>query len=161
MNSIRLKIDSEKAMQRFAALLSGVLKAGDTVLLEGDLGAGKSALARATIQSLPNQNNELVNEEVPSPTFTIVQTYERKIAEIWHFDLYRLANAEELYEIGIEEAIANQVCLIEWPDRLGHLTPPNHLMITIEFGAGEEERELQLVGEGSWLSRLPALALNS
>ncbi len=148
-------------MQRFARLLSGHLKAGDTVLLEGDLGAGKSALARTVIQSLPDQNNELVNEEVPSPTFTIVQTYERKIADVWHFDLYRLTDAEELYEIGIEEAFANQVCLIEWPDRLGHLTPSDNLTIKIEFGDGEEERVLELVGKGAWQSRLPALALSS
>ena len=105
------------------------LQAGDVVLLQGDLGAGKSALSRACIQALPNSDGTASDEEVPSPTFTLVQTYERLVGTVWHFDLYRLGDAEELYELGWEEARQNGICLIEWPDRLGYLCPTAYLEI--------------------------------
>ncbi len=159
MNSAHISIKNQDATRRFAGLLGGLLEAGDVLLLEGDLGAGKSALARAIIQTMPDTSGRIVlNEEVPSPTFTIVQTYEREVAEVWHFDLYRLSDAEELYEIGIEEALANHISLIEWPDRLAHLKPLEFLEIVIGFGTEEEARALELSGTKNWRSRLETLA---
>ena len=157
MTSLQINIIDMAATRDFAGQLAKLLKPGDVVLLEGDLGAGKSALARAIIQSLPDKNGQISQEEVPSPTFTIVQIYERLVSDIWHFDLYRVSDPEELYEIGIEEAFSDQISLIEWPDRLGHLTPVNFLKITIEFGAEEEARNLVLTGSRDWIGRLSSL----
>src|SRR3990167_6476950 len=93
----------------------------DVILLKGELGAGKSTFARALIQALCG-----AHKEVPSPTFTLVQTYEIPKFVLWHFDLYRLEHPEEIYELGLEEAYATGVCLIEWPERLGSFLPRNY-----------------------------------
>lgn len=114
-----------------------LLKPGDVVLLKGDLGAGKSTFARALIQSLCGENTE-----VPSPTFTLVQTYETKAFSIWHFDLYRLKFPEEIYELGIEEAKHSGVCLIEWPERLGPDFFKEYFEVEFQYGKSENERIL-------------------
>ena len=108
------------------------LRAGDTVLLSGDVGAGKTHLARAIIQSRLRQP-----EDVPSPTFTLIQTYETPEVEIWHADLYRLRHPDELFELGLEDAIGTAICLIEWPDRMGSIALPNAIKIEMrpEVGA--------------------------
>ncbi len=93
--------------------------------LHGDLGAGKTAFCRAFIRHI--LQNPI--ETVPSPTYTLVQTYDDD--QIWHFDLYRLEHAHELYDIGWEEALTSRLCLIEWPERLGHLKPQNSVDITL------------------------------
>jgi tRNA threonylcarbamoyladenosine biosynthesis protein TsaE len=123
------------------------LKLGDVVLLKGDLGAGKSTFARALIQHLCGENTE-----VPSPTFTLVQTYETKAFPIWHFDFYRLKAPEEVYELGIEEAMHHGVCLIEWPERLGPDFFKGCFEIEFEYGKSENERILTFRG---WDERLP------
>lgn len=101
---------------RFGAELGAQLKAGDVVYLAGDLGAGKSTLARGLIRSLTSPD-----QEVPSPTFTLVQTYEGRDFDIAHFDLYRLETPEDIYETGLFDMTEDHLCLIEWPERLGHL----------------------------------------
>lgn len=120
------------ATQKLGQTLATWLRVGDVVLLKGDLGAGKSALSRACIQAMPNATGDAQFEDVPSPTFTLVQTYDRVSGLVWHFDLYRLGEAEELYELGWEEASTDGICLIEWPDRLGYLTPETYLEIQLE-----------------------------
>ena len=112
-----------------AARLSDALQPGDTVLLDGPVGAGKSALARGVIQHRMAAFG--VIEDVPSPTFTLVQTYALRDVEIWHADLYRLTSVAEVFELGLEDAFADAICLVEWPDRLGALTPEDALTVTL------------------------------
>lgn len=103
------------------------LQIGDVVALYGTLGAGKTAFCRGVIRALCP-----AVQEVPSPTFTLLQTYEAAAFPIYHFDMYRLKTPEEAYEIGIEDAFAEGVCLIEWPEKIGRLLPARHWKITIE-----------------------------
>ena len=109
-----------------AVSIGAHLRAGDVVLLSGPVGAGKTHFARALIQSLLT-----LPEDVPSPTFTLVQTYDTQSGALWHADLYRVAMDTEIDELGLAEAFEDAICLIEWPDRLGPLTPPDALMIDI------------------------------
>lgn len=115
--------------------LSLCLEPRDVILLKGDLGAGKSTFARALIQALCGAHTE-----VPSPTFTLVQTYETPKFILWHFDLYRLEHPDEIYELGIEEAFQTGVCLIEWPERLGPYLPKTYVEIQLSYGNEENER---------------------
>lgn len=108
----------------YAARLARHLGSGDVILLSGDVGAGKTHFARSLIQSLLAEP-----EDIPSPTFTLVQTYETAAAEIWHADLYRLTSIQEVEELGLIDAFATAICLVEWPDRLGALTPPSALSL--------------------------------
>lgn len=121
--------------RQFALALGSLLRPGDVLLLEGDIGAGKTYLARSLIQSL-----QTVPEDVPSPTFTLVQTYETGIGEIWHSDLYRIGTTDEIEELGLTDALLTGVCLIEWPDRLGTLAPPNALTIALRADETEQDR---------------------
>ena len=100
--------------------IAAALRPGDVVALRGDLGAGKTVLARAIIRSLA-ADPEL---EVPSPTFTVVQAYEARFP-VAHFDLYRISSSQEIEELGFDEASASGIVLIEWPDRAAELLPPN------------------------------------
>jgi len=139
-------LGSESATSHFAAALGARLSAGDTVLLEGGIGAGKTHLARALILSRLS-----VHEDVPSPTFTLVQTYEADNGlEIWHADLYRLTDPSELEELGLTEAFEEAVCLIEWPDRLGSLRPATSLTLRLDLTAQEGERVLHMSGPERW-----------
>jgi len=141
---------------RFAGLLAQIVKSGDILALWGDLGAGKTTFARGFIGALMGQA-----ESVPSPTFTLVQTYPAVAGaslEIWHFDLYRLKRAEEAYEIGIEEAFDTGVSLIEWPDRLGSLLPVRRLDVTLAPGGNADSRRLSLAGGQEWATRLASLS---
>jgi len=120
-------------MTRFGAALARVLQPGDTVLLSGPIGAGKSHLARAVIRAFIGPD-----EEVPSPTFTLVQTYTAEGTEIWHTDLYRLADSSELVELGLDDAFSSAIVLVEWPDRLpAELVPANALSVNIQPGDTE------------------------
>jgi tRNA threonylcarbamoyladenosine biosynthesis protein TsaE len=145
------------ATERLGQALAGVLKAGDVVALRGDLGAGKTALARALIRALPGPEGA-AEEEVPSPTFTLVQTYQRDPATVWHFDLYRIEHPEEVEELGFYEALGEGVLLIEWPERLGGQLPAGALAVTLGFAAdGGEGRVARLEGGGEWPARLAEL----
>lgn len=119
------------------------------IALWGDLGVGKSVFARAFINALPGET-----EEVPSPTFTLLQTYDRDDTPVHHFDLYRIEDAEECIELGIEDAFADGISLIEWPDRLGTLLPRERLDVTISLGKGETDRRATLSGAGGMALRL-------
>ncbi|MGH1576129.1 tRNA (adenosine(37)-N6)-threonylcarbamoyltransferase complex ATPase subunit type 1 TsaE [Planktotalea sp.] len=126
----------------FAQTIAKTLCAGDTLLLQGDIGGGKSFFARALIQSLQD-----VPEDVPSPTFTLVQTYDTRAGEIWHADLYRLSAPSEADELGLTEAFAAAICLIEWPDRLGALAPEGAQTLTFETTELDDQRRVSLSGE--------------
>lgn len=119
--------------------ISGLLRPRDVILLKGELGAGKSTFARGLIQALCGDHTE-----VPSPTFTLVQTYETPKFVLWHFDLYRLEHMSEIHELGLEEAYSSGVCLIEWPERLGTFLPQEYLEIELNYGTHENERILCL-----------------
>ncbi len=122
-----LSLNSEDAMTRLGCRVAGHLKPGDTILLNGPIGAGKTHLARAIICALVGHD-----EEIPSPTYTLVQTYEAAETAIWHADLYRLADSSELIELGLDEAIGDEIVLVEWSDRMPEeLRPADALEITI------------------------------
>lgn len=109
----------------FGRKLAQMAKQGDVFALFGTLGMGKSVLARAFIQSLTGA------EEVPSPTFTLVQSYDAPDFEIFHYDLYRIKSPEEIFEIGMEEAVYQGVSLIEWPEMMGGYLPRNCFRVEI------------------------------
>lgn len=130
-----------------ARRIGAILTAGDTLLLNGPIGAGKTHFARSLIQSLLT-----VPEDVPSPTFTLIQTYETPVCEIWHADLYRLGSVDEIEELGLSEAFDTAICLIEWPDRLGDLMPQNALHIDLSTDADDPDLR-QLIfraASGGW-----------
>lgn len=130
-----LTLNSQDATDRMAVGLAGDLRAGDTLLLSGDVGAGKTHFARRVIQALID-----VPEDIPSPTFTLVQTYASPRSEIWHTDLYRLTDVSEIEELGLIDAFAHAICLVEWPDRLGDLEPTDALSLSFEAGMNEDAR---------------------
>ena len=133
--------------------LASHLQAGDTLLLSGDVGAGKTFFARCLINALLNQP-----EDIPSPTFTLIQTYTTQTVEIWHSDLYRLSDIYEIEELGLTEAFHTAICLVEWPDRLGSLAPNDALHINISVGSSEETRDWQFGwGIPSWSQKLKGL----
>ena len=136
---------------RFAVSLGQMLRPGDVILLEGGIGAGKTHFARALIQSLMPEP-----EDVPSPTFTLVQVYEGPGCEIWHADLYRLTDPNEAIELGLDEAFETAICMIEWPDRLADLTPQGALTLTFE-AQEDDSRLLTATGLG-WATRLEGLS---
>ncbi len=129
---------TEGETRAFAARLAALCKPGDCLLLQGDLGAGKTALARGFIQSL------VPNTEVTSPTFNLVQTYDAAPATIWHFDLYRLKSPSELAEIGLDDALESGITLIEWPE-IAQSHWPKHAL-TIQLQASGDSRTLTLSG---------------
>ena len=154
MNNIfaQLSFDTPEKTGEFAQQLGSILTAGDVVLLVGDIGAGKSYLARALIQSVQN-----IPEDVPSPTFTLVQTYDTRIGEIWHADLYRLTGPDEVIELGLVDAFETAVCLIEWPDRLGDLTPANTLKLAFAV-IGDDARQITVTSDDpTWRARMSAI----
>lgn len=152
MDGIRITLKSEAETRAFAQALAPNLKAGDTLLLEGPIGAGKTFFARALIQSRLQESG--VHEDVPSPTFTLVQTYADDACDIWHADLYRLTGPDEIFELGLEDAFDTAICLIEWPDKLGALAPTNALSLSFATGPGETEREVLASGPAEWLRRV-------
>lgn len=122
------------------------MRPGDVLLLQGDIGAGKTHFARALIQSLLSEP-----EDVPSPTFTLVQTYETPRSEIWHADLYRLTSPDEVVELGLTDAFEDAICLVEWPDRLAELAPQSALRLDFSLGGTEGQRKLTLSWQtGRW-----------
>ncbi|MDP2619215.1 MAG: tRNA (adenosine(37)-N6)-threonylcarbamoyltransferase complex ATPase subunit type 1 TsaE [Hyphomicrobiales bacterium] len=147
-------IASEKELAGLAEALAPALDRGDVIALLGPLGAGKTAFARALIRTLAAPEPI---EEVPSPTFTLVQTYALARFRLAHFDLYRLDDASALIELGFEEALADGVTLIEWPERAGKMLPGERLEVQIAFGAKDGERRVRLVGYGGWAARLDRL----
>jgi tRNA threonylcarbamoyladenosine biosynthesis protein TsaE len=128
-----------EATEALGRKLAALARPGDVVLLEGPIGAGKSCLARAFIRARLGDQ-----EEVPSPTFTLVQVYDDRGTEIWHADLYRLTHPDEVRELGLDQAFETSICLVEWPDRLGRHLPPGAL--TIRLNAMGEGRQAVIAG---------------
>lgn len=135
--SLRLALPSPEATADLARRIGTQLCPGDCLLLEGPIGAGKTHFARSLIQSLMD-----FPEDVPSPTFTLVQCYDVAAGELWHADLYRLSALEEIEELGLTEAFDNAICLVEWPDRLAELTPSHALHLALSLDPEEEEARL-------------------
>ena len=130
--------------------LGAQLEAGDVVCLSGGLGAGKTTLARGAIEAWTG-----APEDAPSPTYTLVQTYDGPKGPLWHVDLYRLKRAEEAWELGLEDAFAEAACLIEWPERLGGALPGDRLDVSLSSEG--EGRRATLTGVGAWRARLDAI----
>jgi tRNA threonylcarbamoyladenosine biosynthesis protein TsaE len=150
--SFALPLADEGATARLAASLARLARPGDVIALAGELGSGKTSFARAFIRALGD-----AAEEVPSPTFSLVQTYETQAGSIWHFDLYRLARCEEALELGFEDALAEAIVLIEWPERLGALLPEQRLELRLDAGATPDSRMARIAARGSWADRVMGL----
>lgn len=150
-------LPDDAATERLGAALGVALQPGDTVLLSGDLGAGKTALARAAIAARLAMIG--LAEDIPSPTFTLVQVYEADIP-IWHADLYRLTGPAEVEELGLADAMGDAVVFIEWPDRLVDLTPERHLKVDLSIETHGEGRDVRITAVGSHWSASLKTALN-
>lgn len=149
---------SPEETANLAVAIGRSLRMGDTILLNGEIGAGKSLFARHLIQSRQDKP-----EDVPSPTFTLVQIYDIPGGTIWHADLYRITSSFELEELGLEEAFETEICLVEWPDRMGEFAPPNALTIDIErVDAKECARRFNLSwSDPRWASRLKEVLIDT
>jgi tRNA threonylcarbamoyladenosine biosynthesis protein TsaE len=142
-------LKDEAATARLGAAIAAALRPGEAVCLSGPLGAGKSTLARALVLALTTPD-----EEVPSPTFTLVQFYEGPRLAVAHFDLYRLSSPDEAYEIGLDEALDTGAAVIEWPERLEGQLPPDRLDIEIELAEDDAGgRRARLTPHGAWEGR--------
>ena len=137
----------EAETDQLATQISQLLRTGDTILLEGDIGAGKTAFCRALIKAQCGPATD-----VPSPTFTIVQTYDANDFEIWHCDLYRLGGPDDILELGLDAAFEDAVVLVEWPDRLGDLKPSDALELSISLVG--DYRRFSFSGSAKWAKRL-------
>ena len=144
-------LPDEQATRDIGAQLARVARSGDVITLSGPLGVGKTAVARGFIEALGH------SKEVPSPSFALVQPYERLDPPVWHFDLYRLDSPEDAYELGIEDAFAEGIALIEWPERLGRLMTREHLGVALAPGADETSRVATLTPSPSWAGRIAGL----
>jgi tRNA threonylcarbamoyladenosine biosynthesis protein TsaE len=135
------------ATEAFARRLAPLLGTKDLVTLRGDLGAGKTTFARSLLKALG------VGEEILSPTFTLVQNYEGKDFPVYHFDLYRLKRPEELEEIGFDDATADGLVVVEWPERVESLIPRNRLELRFDMDA-QGSRRVTIEPHGFWQKRL-------
>lgn len=142
---LELDLADADATARLGAAVANALGIGDTVLLFGDLGAGKSTLARGLVRALTTPD-----EDVPSPTFTLVQFYESE-PPVAHFDLYRLNDPDEAWELGIDDALDRGAIVVEWPQRLGARLPPDRL--DIDLAEHRDGRRARLTPHGSWKGR--------
>lgn len=148
-----LKLADDAATARAGAAIGRALRPGDAVMLSGDLGAGKTALARAAISSRLAAAG-MPAEDIPSPTFTLVQIYEAD-AQIWHADLYRLSGADEVWELGLVDAFDTAIVFVEWPERLGALTPARRLELSLTASEAGG-RALEWRGRGGGWDRVAA-----
>ena len=135
-----IKLANERETLALGAQVIKSLSHGMTVTLRGDLGAGKTTMVRGMLQSV------LGDIDVPSPTYTLVQTYELPKFEFWHCDMYRLAQPDDGYELGLIEAFEEAVCVVEWPDKIAPLLPKDVVDIDIQFDG--EGRLAKLTGFG-------------
>ena len=154
--ALTLHAGDEAATDRIGAALAHALRPGDVVAVSGPLGAGKSHLCRAVIRAVLDDPHA----EVPSPSYTLVNVYEATDCEIWHADLYRIADAGELTELGLDDACNDAIVLIEWPERWAAL-PPRRLDVAITVGPGERRTLVFTPSGPGWdrvLTALEALA---
>ncbi|WP_425039996.1 tRNA (adenosine(37)-N6)-threonylcarbamoyltransferase complex ATPase subunit type 1 TsaE [Primorskyibacter sp. S187A] len=132
-------LNSPEETEAFARRVAALVDGPTVLLLEGEIGAGKSHFSRAFIRACG-----ATDRDIPSPTFTLVQTYETPLGEIWHCDLYRLTSLDEIDELGLFAAFDTAICLVEWPDRLGSERPTDALILQFKHGAAVEAREVTL-----------------
>jgi tRNA threonylcarbamoyladenosine biosynthesis protein TsaE len=150
VDSRDIALPDAAATQALGARLGARLAQGDVVCLAGNLGAGKTTLARGVIQAWTGED-----EEAPSPTYTLVQTYEGERGELWHVDLYRLKRPQEAWELGLDEAFATAATLIEWPERLEEQLPRDRLDIALSPEG--EGRRAALTAHGAWREKLATI----
>jgi tRNA threonylcarbamoyladenosine biosynthesis protein TsaE len=146
------ELPDEAATEALAARIAALARPGDVIALKGELGAGKTSLARAFIRARAGRD-----EIVPSPTFTLAQAYDFPDATVWHFDCFRLRDPEEGWELGIEDAFRDGVSLIEWPERLGPLLPRGNLGITLLFADRPAARRAEIAAGEGWQERLAGI----
>ena len=150
-----LTLTSPEATCALARQLATRLSPGDVLLLSGGIGAGKTHFARCLIHALQDPP-----EDVPSPTFTLVQVYDTAAGELWHADLYRLSDPDQCEELGLADAFETAICLVEWPDRLGELTPPGALHMGFSV-VGDSAREIVMrADETPWRDILKEAGLD-
>ena len=138
--------DCESGVENVGRKLATVIRPRDVITLSGPLGAGKTTLARGLIREFCGENY------APSPTFTLVENYANADAELFHFDLYRLQNENEVWELGLEDALEYGICLIEWPEKIGDILPNERLEISISVESNQ--RRLHLRYDDTWRERL-------
>ena len=151
-----IALKDEGATAALAQQLAPHFRVGDLIALSGDLGAGKTSFARALIRALSGLEGS--EREVPSPTFTLVQSYETPVGRVHHFDLYRIQSPDELTEIGWDEALADGIVLVEWPERAGTLLPAGRLDLALSFGAESTSRQATLTPGAGWTEAHPGFA---
>ena len=148
---VQINLPDADATADLGRTLGATLAAGDVILLAGPVGAGKTHLARSLIQSILSEP-----EDVPSPTFTLVQVYDTTRGPLWHADLYRLGSPDEVEELGLAEAFETAICLVEWPDRLA--SPPREAL-SVDIAYADDGRIATLSWDaGDWDTRLPVEA---
>jgi tRNA threonylcarbamoyladenosine biosynthesis protein TsaE len=126
-DAFQIFLPDQAATEALGSNLAPFLVAGDVVLLSGEIGAGKSCFARAVIRKRLGAFTE-----VPSPTYTLVQTYDDATPSIWHADLYRISDADDVAELGLLDATETAICLIEWPERAGDIWPKTAIRLVFE-----------------------------
>lgn len=146
--TVTLTLADAEVSAALARAIEPLLRTGDTILLEGPVGAGKSHIARQLIVARLARHDR--HEDIPSPTFTLVQTYEAGDDEIWHADLYRLSHPDEVAELGLLDAFDRAICLIEWPDRLGADQPRDALCLSLDHATEGLGRRVQISGGARW-----------
>jgi tRNA threonylcarbamoyladenosine biosynthesis protein TsaE len=145
-----IELADETATARLAEALARRARPGDLIALSGPLGSGKTAFVRAFIRALAP------GEEVPSPTFTLVQTYETPHGAVWHFDAYRLERPEDAVELGIDEALSDGIVLVEWPERIAPLLPEVRIEIALSAGPTAGARLAEMRIPAAWAERFDA-----
>jgi tRNA threonylcarbamoyladenosine biosynthesis protein TsaE len=160
MASREVPLADEAATVRLAGRVAAAARVRDVIALSGPLGVGKTAFARGFLAALARRHGVAPPDEVPSPTFTLVQTYPLDGLTVWHFDLYRLARPDDAAELGLDEALADGISLIEWPDRLGRLLPRDRLEIALAYAdpGRPQARLATLAGHGTWVPRIADVA---
>lgn len=149
VNSKTVIFQHPEETDKFSSRFAENLRSGDVILLNGDVGAGKSFFCRALIRSVL-----LFDEDIPSPTFTLVQQYETAIGELWHADLYRLSTSDEVVELGLFDAFEYAVVLIEWPNQIDGLSPNSALNVQISV-TGETSRRFEFSwSDSKWAEKL-------
>ena len=155
MSEIILNLPSEKATGEFGKKISKNLKIGDIIYLLGEMGSGKTTLARSIIKNL--LPDDLKDTSVPSPTFTLIQTYKGKNFDIGHADLYRIENSNELDALGIEDILYNGAVLIEWADKIKNRFDYNILELEIE--GLDLSRTIRIKNINGWGDRIKKLKI--
>ena len=142
----KINISEEKDTKSVAEKLSKLIKQGDFILLSGNLGVGKTTFIKHLINSLQKANKQKISE-VTSPTFNITNEYQIKKTLIKHYDLYRIKNKKELYNLGIQENLNDQITLVEWPKIIKKIKVKNSINLIFEYKKNYTERYLSIISK--------------